>query len=209
MLVLAGGGGGSAGATASTAGGGSSSARTPKGMVQAAAAATHCRRETPSDRADAWEASARAARRLQRRHICEEIRGVTSYCVTVSSLARSTADSVKARPSFTRPPRHPKTPCSGPDRIMPVPVLALVPLAFSLWGSRALLPAGDGSCACGAHGICRDGQCHCDEGWTGHDCATSTCPSSATATATALQDHACVIRGIRDRRASISKWTPP
>ena len=78
-------------------------ARTPKGMVQ-----RRRQRRTAGARRratePAWAGSARLRGDAEAPHM-EEIRGVTSYCVTVSSLARSTADSVKARPSFTRPPR--------------------------------------------------------------------------------------------------------
>ena len=46
------------------------------------------------------------------------------------------------------------------------------------WRSWQPLVESDASCSgdCSGHGICRDGRCQCNIGWTGDACETSLCP---------------------------------
>ena len=49
--------------------------------------------------------------------------------------------------------------------------------AAFFWQNWQPLVEADESCSggCNAHGLCRDGKCHCHAGWLGESCETSAC----------------------------------
>ena len=59
---------------------------------------------------------------------------------------------------------------------VPVTIPSLLPLGFTFWTWSSLVEPSANGCddGCGSHGICRDGACHCDMGWTGENCRVST-----------------------------------
>ena len=66
-------------------------------------------------------------------------------------------------------------------------------ISWDFWRTSSLVESiYSCSARCSKHGICRDGACHCDHGWTGTSCGTSECPDPGCSNHGVCTKGACV-----------------